>query len=617
MAKSAARKASNIFVWIILGLLFIALAGFGIGSFTGSSSRVGAVGDIEITANDYARAIQNEIRARIGETGQPVNLAMLRAEGLDEAILQGLVARAALANEARRMGLSVGDVAVADQIRQIPNFQGIDGAFDREAYRFTLQQEGLSVAEFEARVREDTARSLLQAAVVSGLEPPSIYAETIVAFQAETRDFALLSVTEDDLPQGLRAPTQDELATHYETNALAFTRPETRTFSYAWVTPTMIMDDMIIAEDALRALYDDRLEQYLQPERRLVERLVFSDEATAAAARAAIDAGETDFDTLVADRGLTLEDVDMGDVAREDLNAAARDLVFADDAPEIVGPVTSSVGPALFRINAVLEASETTFEEARDDLTSELAAEAARRTIDDIRENADDLLAGGATLEELADETIMTLGEIAFGPGVDDDIAAYDNFRDAALAAQQGDFPELLELSDGGLFALRLDAVTPPVLPPLDEIREDVTASWRASILRDELSARAQVLLSDLVQGATLEELGDITSERLIRRQDLVPGAPSTMVSQVFQLENVGDTVVIPGAEAAYIARLDVINPAARDAADVSVLLELVDATVAQAMAQDVFEAFGQALEADAGIQLNQGVINAVNASFP
>ena len=105
MARSAVKKASNLFVWIILGLLFVALAGFGIGSFSGGASRVGAVGDIEITAEDYARALDQEIRARIAQTGQPVTLANLRAQGVDQAVLQSLVARAALAHEAQAMGL--------------------------------------------------------------------------------------------------------------------------------------------------------------------------------------------------------------------------------------------------------------------------------------------------------------------------------------------------------------------------------------------------------------------------------------------------------------------------------------------------------------------------------
>jgi peptidyl-prolyl cis-trans isomerase D len=617
MAKSAVKKASNLFVWIIIGLLFVALAGFGIGSFSGGGSRVGQVGDVEITADDYARALDQEIRARIAQTGQPVTLADLRAQGIDQAVLRSLVARAALANEAQQMGLSVGDAEVARQITQIESFQGLDGNFDRDAYEFTLQQNGLSPASFEDDVREDTARSLLQVSVVGGLRPDPLIAETLTAFQGETRDFSLLTVTEADLPAGLPAPSEADLEAYYEDNPQRFTRPEARRITYAWVTPAMLMDSVAIDETALQALYDERAALYQQPERRLLERLVFLDTDAAQTAYDAIAAGETDFDTLVEDRGLTLDDVDMGEVAAGDLSPEAAAAVFSDTESEIIGPVQSTLGPALYRVNAVLDATQVSFEEAQEDLRAELAAEAARRTIDDLRDPVDDLLASGATLEELAETTEMTLGTIDYTPVSEEGIAGYDAFRDAAQAAMEGDFPELLELSDGGLFALRLDEVVPPTLPPLAEIRAEVVAGWRASALRDQLAARGETLVGELATGAALEDLGRVESERQVRRQDFIPDAPPTLVSQVFQLDTPGDVVLVPGAEQALIARLDAINPATRDDPGTQILVQVIGQSVAQSMAQDIFEAYGQALQSEAGIRLDQSMINAVHSQFP
>jgi hypothetical protein len=61
MAKSVAKKASNLFVWIILGLLFVALAGFGIGSFSGGGSRIGSCRrSSRSTADEYARATRTK-----------------------------------------------------------------------------------------------------------------------------------------------------------------------------------------------------------------------------------------------------------------------------------------------------------------------------------------------------------------------------------------------------------------------------------------------------------------------------------------------------------------------------------------------------------------------------
>ncbi len=617
MAKSKAKKASNIFVWLLMGLLFIALAGFGIGSFTGGASQVGSVGDVEITADDYFRALSNEINAQAAQTGQAVSFASLRTRGIDEQVLAGLVARAALSFEAAEMGISVGDAEVARQIQQVSAFQGTAGEFDRNTYEFVLTQQGATPREFEEDTREDVARALLQTAVIGGLTPPQIFAEAIVAYQGETRDFSRVTITRTDLPEGEPEPSEDDLRAYYEEFPDRFTRPETRVITYAWITPSDIMDTVEIDEVALRALYESRIADYVQPERRLLERLGFGSMEEAQAAFDAIAAGETDFETLVADRDLSLEDVDMGEVARDGLSPAAAEMIFADTESEIIGPVESRIGPAIFRVNAVLESSEVTFDDARDDLSAELAEEGARREIDALREDIDDLLAEGATLEELADSTAMVLGTIDYTEASEEGIAGYDGFRAVAATVVEGDFPELVDLSDGGLFALRLDAIVPPTLPPLEEITEEVANAWAATALRDAVMTRADSLIGQIATGATLEELGEVQTERLIRRQDLLPDLPPTTAAQVFQLENVGDIVMIPGAEAAVIVRLDAINAAARDAPDSAVLLSLVEQTIAQSMAQDIFEAYGQAVQAEAGITTNSGVINAVHSSFP
>ncbi|WP_375552662.1 SurA N-terminal domain-containing protein [Rhodophyticola porphyridii] len=618
MVKGTAKKASNIFVWIILGLLMIALTGFGITSFSGSASQVGSVGSARITANDYARALQREISAQVAQTGRPVNLNQLTAQGLDRAVLDGLIARAALANETQEMGLSIGDLEVARQIRETSGFATPEGGFDRAAYEFALRETGLTPAEFEQNVREDVARSLLQIAVVGGVQAPEIFAEALTAYQTETRDFSVLRVTEAQLPTGLAAPGEDDLQAEYAANEARFMRPEARAITYAWVRPSMIMDDMEIDEQALRDLYEERAELYNQPERRLLERLVYPSLEEAEAARASLDAGEASYDDLVAARGLTLEDVDMGEVAAPDLSEAAAEAVFGTEEQEIIGPVESAFGPAIFRVNAVLDATQVPFEEAEEDLSAELAAEAARRAIDDIRSDVDDLLAGGATLEELAGDTLMELGTIEWSPGSDEGIAGYDAFREAAAAAREGDFPELLELSDGGLFAIRLDEVIPPALPPLEEIREEVAESWLARHRREQLAAHAQELVGRLTRGTALEELGPAVSREVqIRRQDFIPDMPPTLVAQIFQLDAPGDTAVIPGADFAVIARLDEINSGARGSPGAEALLALISEQVRQSIAQDVFESFGQALEADVGISLSPSVINAVHAQFP
>ncbi|MBL9048094.1 MAG: hypothetical protein JNK34_12425 [Tabrizicola sp.] len=53
-AKSKSKEVAG---WLLMGLLVLGLGGFGVTSFGGRVSTLGQVGDVEITADDYARAV--------------------------------------------------------------------------------------------------------------------------------------------------------------------------------------------------------------------------------------------------------------------------------------------------------------------------------------------------------------------------------------------------------------------------------------------------------------------------------------------------------------------------------------------------------------------------------
>jgi peptidyl-prolyl cis-trans isomerase D len=611
--KSKAKEAA---VWVMMGLLILGLGGFGVTSFSGGVTRVASVGEIDITADDYARALQTQVRRFSQQVGQPVSTQEALAFGIDRQVVEGLVARAALDNETQRIGLSAGDEVVATEIIAMPAFQGIDGQFDREAYRFQLEGSNQSEAEFEASLRRDVARELLQGAVASGFTAPDALVDTINAFIGERRGFSLLRLTEADLTAPIPEPTDADLQAHYDAQIDRFTRPEARRITYVALLPEDLAASQPVDEALLRQMYDDRLAEFVLPERRIVERLVYPDQAAADAARAQLDAG-TPFETLVSERGLTLDAIGMGDVAREDLGAAA-DGVFAAGEGAVAGPLPSDLGPALYRVVSVLAADETTFEEARDLLALEIQTDAARRAISDKVELVDDLLAGGATLEELVTEAEMQLGTVDFVPGAQGSVAieGYPAFRAAAEAVQEGDFPEAILLEDGGLVALRLDAIVPATPIPFAEARDAVAADWRADALSTALSARAVEIKTQIEGGAAIGTFGivDVTSD--IARDGFVANAPDTLLPSVFAL-NEGDVQVIDGPGFVGVVRLDRIRPADTEGDEAQALRDALAAQATQAIASDAFTAYTNALADEAGIVIDQTVLNGIHASLP
>ncbi len=607
------RKASTVLAWMLLVLLIAGLGGFGVTNFGGGVATIGQVGNREIDVNQYASALQQEFQAFSAQIGQPVTMEQAQALGLDRQVRQRLITTAALDNEASRIGLSVGDARVAQEIMSNDMFKGVAGSFDRETYRFVLERNNLTETEFETRVREDLARSLLQGAVAGGFAAPAPMVGTLQSWLAERRGFSLLRLTEADLQTPLAAATDDELRAYHGANEATFTAPEAKRITYAALLPDMLSDTIQLDEAALRAAYDERIAEFVQPERRLVERLVFPTEADAATAKARIDAGDG-FEAIVAERGLTLADVDLGEQSRDSLGAAG-DAVFALDAPGVVGPLPSDLGPALYRMNGILMAQEITFEEARETLAAEQAIDAARREIASRIEELDDLLAGGATLEDLAAEAGMDLDTLDFAPGTDAPIAGYEAFRTAAAALNEGDFPELVDLEDGGVVALRLDAVIPPTLRPFDEVRDEVAEAWHADALAKALSARAIEAKSAVEGGASLGAFGIVQVTTSIPRDGFVEDAPEGLMTAVFQMAP-GEMRVIEGPGFTGLLRLDSIQPATIEGPEAEAIRASLSAQIEQALAQDAFLYFSTALTAEAGITLNDAAINAVHAQI-
>lgn len=616
MAAKKKVDIQKVILWVLMGMLFVGLAGFGTTNFGGRIQTVGAVGDKEITVDRYVRALRQEMRAQEAQTGQPLTFQQARAQGLDQRVLAQLVTTRALDGEAAAMGLSVGDAEIARQLTQIGAFKGADGNFDRETYAFALRNIGMKEAAFEEDLRDESARTILQSAVLAGNAMPDIYIDTLVSYALETRDFSWVLLDRGALTTGLPVADDATLRAFYDANIDTYTSPETRDITFAWITPDMILGTVEVDEAALRDAYAERLADYIRPERRLVERLAYADDAAAEDAAARIRAGDSDFETEVTRRGLELSDTDMGDVTMAELDTAG-DGVFAAEPGTVVGPLPTALGPALFRVNAVLPAQETSFEDAQADLRDDLALDRARRVIRDMNEPNEDMLAGGATLEDLAQETEMQLGRVDWFAGSDAGIAGYESFRALAASLSTDDYPEIQELEDGGLFAARLNGTTPPAPIPFDQVKDQVAAAWEARQMIDALQAQAKALTDGMTDGQTLADLGlaGITHESGRSRTDFLPGLPGTALQTVFGLK-AGETALLPLPDAVAILQLDAIHAADTDSADAQYLVEALKGQAASALSQDLFTALTSDIQLRTGVQVDQQALNAVQSSM-
>lgn len=611
----AREKKTKFGVWVILGLLFFSLVGFGTTNLSGRTNTLATVGEKEVTLNQYALELRRGIDTFSGQIGTPLSFAQAQSLGIDQQVLNDIINMRLFENEAALMGVSVGDQRVRDRVTSNPNFQGFSGSFDRDAYRDVLSRMGTRESDYEQALRDEMAATALQIGLTAGYTVPAGYIDALVTYAAERRDITWGQVTEAALTDAIPTPTEEELAIYHEAHPADFTTLETKSIVYAALTPDMLLPTIEVDETSLRNLYDQRSADYNSPERRLVERLGFADEASAQAALDAITAGETDFDQLVADRGLTLDDVDLGDVDQAQL-AEAGDAVFAAASGDVVGPLPSLIGPSLFRINAVLEAESIPFEVAVDELRAELGRDRARRVIGDVAEQMADLIAGGARVEDLATQTQMELGSIEWTTASTDGIAAYPEFRQAAAAAQIGAYPELLEMSDGGIFALRVDTIQEPALQPLEDVLDEVTAAWTRDTTQAAILAKAEEMAVALTNGSQFGDFGLAANIDVdVIRQTFLDYTPEGFMIRVFETD-AGAGFALPYNGGAVLARVDAINAPNFEDPDVIAVRNTISAQLSNGLAQDAMQITLSTLRGETEINVVREAVNAVHAQI-
>ena len=171
------------------------------------------------------------------------------------------------------------------------------------------------------------------------------------------------------------------------------------------------------------------------------------------------------------------------------------------------------------------------------------------KLIDERIEESQNLLAAGGSLEELQNEIGFRIESILFNSEENLPILENKAFFDTAQSTEFNDFPEIKELTNGGLFALRVDQIVDARQKTLEEIRPEITIAWQKQETQSKLDLAAEDLL------LRNQYKGDILNFSRKTRDMTLPDLPSDLINEVFKLE-IGKGIVVSGDQKSYVIRL-------------------------------------------------------------
>ncbi|WBX83377.1 peptidyl-prolyl cis-trans isomerase [Sphingosinicella microcystinivorans] len=514
------RKALS--SWIVLALLGLVLVAFiitGIGDPFGGGPAATTVAEVakdDISDAQLSSQFDRQL-ATVRQEQPGITAAQAVRGGMLEGVLERLIGSQALTAMGGKLGLGPSKRQVDAEIASIAAFRGPDGRFSEDVYRRTIGAQGLTEDMVRREIGGDVVRRQLLGLVDSIPMTPRKLAEPFTALQLEQRTIDIGAVPAQSFP----APTLSDadIEAFYKKNIANYTVPERRRLTYALIDSAEIAKTVQVTDAALADYYKRHADEFTASETRTLRQVVVQDKAQADTIAKRVNAGE-DFAAVAQEvAGYSETDMELGTLSRGTLAGqtaeAVADAAFKAASGKVAGPVQSEFGWHVVHVDAVVAKPARTLAEVKDEIRPAVEAELAQNAVADVVEKADEALAEGASVAEVAKDLGLTLVRVP--PVTSEGLTLGESglqldqrirpLIERAFATEESDEPTVEDISDTLHALMDVEEVVPPTPVPLAEIKPQVTAALTFERRMEAAKAVADKVVAGLKAGKTLAAL--------------------------------------------------------------------------------------------------------------
>lgn len=312
MLQSIRDHAQGWIAWVIVGLIILTFALFGIDQYA-KGDKIVVVAEVngeDVTANDFLTLYSRQ-QARLKNQFGEMYDQVVKDEQLRDEVMDALIESEVVRQWADSHNMIVSNQQLSATIESAEVFQK-DGKFDQQRYQEILLQNGLNVARFEYEQRqfliENQNRQLTMASAISS----DAQLAQLAALQFQQRDVNYLRVDQRPFMQKAQI-TEEEIQTYYNNHKEDFITPEQVVLSYVLLSKQDLADKVSVDDATLQRFYEDNKDQFTQPEKRQASHILVK-----------VDAASQD-----AEAQKTIKEIQAKLAAGEDFAALAK--TYSDD----------------------------------------------------------------------------------------------------------------------------------------------------------------------------------------------------------------------------------------------------------------------------------------------
>jgi len=524
-------RAQGWIAWVIVGLLIVPFALWGVNEYVGNGGKLVAatVNGTEIGQREFQQAFYDQ-RGRMQQMLGGQYDAQLFDPQIKQRVINELVDRELLLQNADDMGFRVSDQAVVATIQSIDAFRE-NGVFSASLYQQQLQTQGQSPTAFERRVKRIMTAGQLPDGLASSVFVTDAELDAVIKLEKQQRDFQYFVLNASQF-QDESLADDAAIKDYYEQHVDRFLTAEKVRVEYVELSAAALKSDEEPSEEELREFYDANQGQFSVAEERQASHILIqleegADEAAVTAARkkaedlvTRLKAGES-FESLAKensdDPGSAEMGGDLGYFGRGLMEPDFEEVAFSLKLGEVSEPVLTPFGYHIIKVTGIREKETKPFADVRDEILAQFQNDAAERAYFELAEKlTNQAYEMPDSLSETADELGLELKQSPFferrgGTGV------FANPRVVAAAysddvLKQGFNSEPIEIDENHVLVLRLLDHQKADRRPLSEVKAQVKQSLIQEKAREAVKAAGEKALQQLEAGESAETVSKALS---------------------------------------------------------------------------------------------------------
>ncbi len=522
MLQTINDKAKGWLAYLVVGLISVPFALFGINSYIGGGNKL-----IAATVNGEEisiREVQNELleqKQRLtsmlgGRLPPNFNDRSLKSQALE-----ALINRALIRQEAKKNGYRASDEEVFSIISNTPSFQK-EGVFDKETYERLLASNRRNKVNYENTLRQNISNRQLLNGIMSTSFIPESQVASYQALSKQTRDFEIFTLKLDSYKEQIK-PSGADVKAYYDSHSDRYKTKEKVKINYVHLKVDDLAKSVNVGKELLQSYYEENMEQYVTPEERKVAHILVKivdgkDEEAKKRAEAIyqrILSGKINYEEALSKKAENIIANDLGFLARGDMGPEFEKTAFSLKKDELSPVVRTESGYELIKVSEIKPEVQQTFEQAKVQIEENYRKEKAEKLFQEQVE----------TLNTVAFENDSSLDPAAQAVGLKVETSDWFTREGGKeLTANQKVLQEvfspavfdeaknsvLIELSDTEVAVIRIHSKQAPAPIPLADVSEEIKQSIINAETRKLVNKKGEALLAKLKSTGNWASLADI-----------------------------------------------------------------------------------------------------------